>query len=61
MIRLFAMRMILFQQRGVIWIERQILYNIFFQIYMELNCDWTDDFDKEEKFFDEFYMIPMIL
>ena len=22
---------------------------------MELNCDWTDDFDKEEKFFDEFY------
>ena len=22
---------------------------------MELNCDWTDDFDKEEKFFNEFY------
>ena len=55
MIRLFATRMIAFQQREVIWIERQILYNIFFQIYMELNCDWTDDFDKEEKFFDEFY------
>jgi len=22
---------------------------------MELNCDWTDDFDKEEKFFNDFY------
>ena len=22
---------------------------------MELNCDWTDDFDKEEHFFNEFY------
>jgi len=22
---------------------------------MELNCDWTDDFDNEEKFFNEFY------
>ena len=45
-----------FQQKVVILIKaRQILYNIFFKIYMELNCDWTDDFDKEEKFFNEFY------